>query len=285
MCAVTTATAGVLRVLAPRDLDDVRRILSRDPVAHCFVASRVLTSGLDSWRLGGELWGWAEDGELTSLLYLGANLVPVESSPQARRAFADRCRRIGRRCSSIVGPAEEVDLLWPLLEHSWGPARQVRDRQPLMLIEGPSPIESDPLVRLVREDEVDLLLPACVSMFTEEVGVSPLAHGAGDVYRARIADLVRTRRAYARIEDGKVLFKAEVGAVGDGVCQVQGVWVAPERRGEGLSLPGMAAVVDLARAEVASAVSLYVNDFNSVARHVYRRVGFREVGAFTTVLF
>ena len=282
---MTTATAGVLRVLSPRDLDDVRRILARDPVAHCFVASRVLTSGLDSWRLGGELWGWSEDGRLTSLLYLGANLVPVESSPEARRAFADRCRRIGRRCSSIVGPADEVALLWPLLERSWGPAREVRARQPLMLIERSSEVAPDPEVRLVRDDEVDLLLPACVAMFTEEVGVSPLAHGAGDVYRARIADLVRTRRAYARIEDGRVVFKAEIGAVGDGVCQVQGVWVAPERRGEGLAGPGMSAVVELARQEIAPAVSLYVNDFNAAARHVYANVGFRDVGAFTTVLF
>ncbi len=282
---MTTATAGVLRVLAPRDLDDVRRLLAKDPVAHCFVASRVLTSGLDSWRLGGELWGWSEDGELTSLLYLGANLVPVESSPEARRAFADRCRRIGRRCSSIVGPADEVALLWPLLENSWGPAREVRSRQPLLLIEGPSPLPPDPEVRLVREDEIDLLLPACVAMFTEEVGVSPLAHGAGEAYRARIVELVRSRRAFARVEEGRVVFKAEIGAVGDGVCQVQGVWVAPDRRGEGLSGPGMSAVVDLARADVAPAVSLYVNDFNTVARHLYDRAGFREVGAFTTVLF
>ncbi len=101
---MTTATTGVLRVLAPRDLPQVQALLARDPVAHCFVASRVRSSGLDGWRLGGELWGWSEDGELGSLLYLGANLVPVETTPEARRAFADRCRRIGRRCSSIVGP-------------------------------------------------------------------------------------------------------------------------------------------------------------------------------------
>ena len=30
--------------------------------------------------------------------------------------------------------------------------------------------------------------------------------------------------------------------------------------------------------------SLYVNDFNAVARATYARVGFRDVGAFATVL-
>lgn len=282
---VTTATTGVLRVLGPRDLRQAEDVLERDPVAHCFVASRLRVSGLDSWRLGGEMWGWSEDGVVTSLLYLGANLVPVETTPAARRGFADRCRRIGRRCSSIVGPADEVAGLWPLLADAWGPAREVRAHQPLLAMDTDSAVPADPGVRRVRESEIDLLVPACVAMFTEEVGVSPLAGGAAEAYRARVADLVRRGRAYARIEDGEVVFKAEVGAVSDSVCQVQGVWVAPRHRGRGLGAPGMAAVVAQARRDHASTVSLYVNDFNTVARRVYARVGFRDHGELATVLF
>ena len=121
-------------------------------------------------------------------------------------------------------------------------------------------------------------------MFTEEVGVSPLGHDAA-AYQARVHDLVATGRAYARIEDGRVVFKAEIGAVTRDACQVQGVWVAPDRRGEGLAAPGTAAVVALAQAEHAPAVTLYVNDYNQVARRAYARVGFSEVATFTTVLF
>jgi len=282
---VTTATTGVLRVLTPRDLRQAQRVLDRDPVAHCFVSSRVQVSGLDPWRLGGEVWGWSEDGVLVSLLYLGANLVPVETTTESRAAFADRCRRIGRRCSSIVGPAYEVAALWPMLADSWGPAREIRAHQPLLVMDADSAVTADPAVRRVREDEVDLLLPACVAMFTEEVGVSPLVGGGAEAYRARVAELVRHGRAYARIEDGRVLFKAEVGAVSDRACQVQGVWVAPDLRGRGHGAPGVAAVVQLARREHAPLVSLYVNDFNTVARHVYERVGFRSAGEFATILF
>jgi predicted GNAT family acetyltransferase len=282
---VTTATTGVLRVLSPRDLRQALRVLDRDPVAHCFVSSRVHVSGLDPWRLGGEVWGWSEDGDLTSLLYLGANLVPVETTPEARAAFVDRCRRIGRRCSSIVGQAHEVAALWPQLADSWGPARDIRAHQPLLVIESDSQVPVDPGVRRVRDDEVELLLPACVSMFTEEVGVSPLAGGGAEAYRARIAELVRHGRAYARIDDGQVVFKAEIGAVSDKACQVQGVWVAPQMRGRGLAAPGMAAVVALSRREHSPVVSLYVNDFNTVARRAYETAGFRTVGDFATVLF
>jgi len=66
---------------------------------------------------------------------------------------------------------------------------------------------------------------------------------------------------------------------------VQGVWVHPDYRGRGLAAPGMAAVVDLARASISPVVSLYVNDFNAPARATYRRAGFTEVGEFMSVLF
>lgn len=206
-------TQTTTRVLDPSDLDAALDILGRAPVENAFVTSRVQVAGLDPWRLGGEMWGWYADGELRSLCYAGANLVPVCAGPDAVRAFADRARRTGRRCSSIVGPAEAARLLWKLLEPSWGPARDVRAHQPLMVIEQPSAqVAADPLVRRVRKDEMDLIMPACVAMFTEEVGISPLAGDGGLLYQARVAELVGSGRSFARVEDGKVVFKAEIGA-------------------------------------------------------------------------
>jgi predicted GNAT family acetyltransferase len=122
-------------------------------------------------------------------------------------------------------------------------------------------------------------------MFTEEVGVSPYGNDGGALYRSRVRELIACRRAFARIENGRVLFKAEIGAVSPEACQVQGVWVDPEYRGRGLSVTGMAAVVDIALAEIAPVVSLYVNDYNTRAVAAYRHVGFRQVDTFMSVLF
>lgn len=279
-------TQTTTRVLEPSDLDAALAILESEPVANAFVTSRVQVAGLDPWRLGGEMWGWYADGRLRSLCYSGANLVPVCAGPEAVRAFADRARRAGRRCSSIVGPAGPTAQLWRLLEPGWGPAREVRANQPLMVTESLSAeVAPDPFVRRIRKDEMDIVMPACVAMFTEEVGISPLAGDGGLLYQARVAELIGSGRSFARIEDGKVLFKAEIGAATTRACQIQGVWVAPEFRGRGLSETGMAAVLAHALADVAPVVSLYVNDYNTPARKAYSRVGFREVGAFMSVLF
>ena len=282
-------TQTTSRVLEPGDLDAALAVLGREPVANAFVTARVQIAGLDPWRLGGEMWGWYEDGMLTSLCYAGANLVPICATPRAVRAFADRARRAGRRCSSIVGPAEATTQLWRLLEPSWGPAREVRRHQPLMVTDrlpDPSVIAPDPYVRRIRKDEMETIMPACVAMFTEEVGISPLAGDGGLLYQARVAELVGSGRSFARLDEhGRVAFKAEIGAVTSQACQIQGVWVAPEYRGRGLAAPGMAAVLRYALTDVAPVVSLYVNDFNTPARRTYLRVGFQEVGAFMSVLF
>lgn len=274
-----------LRVLDDRDLSEVRAFLAKDPVVNVMVASRVEASGLDPWRLGAEVWGWFAGSRLESLCYAGANLVPVAATADAVRGFADRAKRQGRRCSSIVGDAWTVRDLWALLEPAWGRAREVRERQPLMATGLPPTVQPDPLVRLVEPHELEILLPAAIAMFTEEVGVSPTVGDGGELYRARVAELIAQRRSFARIEAGRVVFKAEIGSVTPQACQVQGVWVEPDLRGQGIGGHGMAAVVEHALAHVAPQVSLYVNDFNLSARAVYRAVGMTEVGTFMSVLF
>ena len=274
-----------VRVLDDRDRAQAIGIIARDPVANVFVGSRVDACGLDSWRLGAEMWGFPAGGPLTALCYAGANMVPVGADDAAARAFADRARRGTRRCSSLVGPADQVAAMWSALEPSWGPARDVRGHQPLMSINQDPAFPANPWVRAVRPEELDVVLPACVAMFTEEVGVSPVEIDGGALYRARVAELIRMGRAFAHIVDGQVLFKAEIGAATHSVCQIQGVWVAPELRGQGRGTAGTAAVITLARARIAPVVSLYVNDYNVAARRAYARIGMREVGELASILF
>ena len=270
------------------DAHAVRQVLLQDPVTHCFVASRIQAANglvdVDPWRIGGELLGAFDQTGLRGVVYAGANLVPIQTDSAARQALAEHLVAGPRRSSSIVGPAEEVLDLWARLESRWGPAREVRTDQPLLQMAEHSRVPADPAVRRVRTDELELLLPACVAMFTEEVGISPMSGGMASAYRSRVAEIIGRGHAFARIEDDHVLFKAEIGADANGVCQVQGVWVDPARRGEGLSVGGMAAVVEHARASY-PCVSLYVNHFNHAARAAYSHVGFRAVGTFATVLF
>ena len=282
---------GVLKYAGARLLDDrdartVRAALATDPVMSCMVAARIENGGLDPWRLGGELWGFADGlrGALDGLCFSGANLVPLCGGPSAIRAFADRAARRARCCSSMVGPADQVLGLWSELGESWGPAREERLNQPLLVLAEQPRVPADPLVKPVRPDELESYLPAAVAMFTEEVGVDPRLPDGGAGYRARVVELIAAGRAFARFEAGEVVFKAEIGAMSATVGQIQGVWVHPDWRGHGLAAGATAAVVARLQ-QLGRVASLYVNAYNLPARAAYRRVGFTQVGRFATVLF
>jgi predicted GNAT family acetyltransferase len=218
-----------------------------------------------------------------SLCYAGANVIPLRGAPADLTAFADKAVSAIRRCSSLVGRAQYVLPMWQRLADVWGPARDVRESQPLMALYTMPDCPIDPEVRQVRPDELDAYLVAAVDMFIGEVGVDPRNGDGGRAYRRRVANLIAAGRAWARFERGEVVFKAEVGSQSPTVGQIQGVWVHPERRGHGLGSSGtaMLAAVIVGTGRIAS---LYVNDFNAVARAAYERVGFTQAGTFATVL-
>lgn len=272
---------GERRVSVVRDAAAVWRVLGDDPVGSCMVAARVADYGIDPGAIGGELW--TRRGPEESLCFAGANLIPLRGGPADLNAFADEAMSGSRRCSSLVGRADLVLPMWQRLEAAWGPARDVREQQPLMALNTHPSCELDPMVRQVRPDELDAYLVAAVDMFIGEVGVDPRMGDGGRGYRRRVASLIAAGRAWARFEHGEVVFKAEVGSQSPGVGQIQGVWVHPEWRGLGLGVRGtaMLSAVIVGSGRIAS---LYVNDFNTVARATYARVGFVEVGTFATVL-
>lgn len=276
-----------VRVLGPADVVDVQRLIAQDPITNVFVDHRVRVTNLEPRWLGGEMWGYDDDeaGGLLSICHAAANLTPAQATPEALEAFASRALDQGRRCGSIMGRDHDVSALWQRLEPAWGPARSVRPRQPFLVLAGPPAVEPAPQVRRVRPDELDILYPACVSMYTEELGISPEIQGGSALYRARVAHLISKGYAFAHIEAGEVLFKAELHAVTPAACQVQSVWVNPRYRGHGLAAPGVAAVCATAVRDYAPTVSLYVNEHNDPARRAYARVGFAERCRFATILF
>ncbi|HET8599294.1 MAG TPA: GNAT family N-acetyltransferase [Segeticoccus sp.] len=279
-------THSPVRALTPADRDRALEVCARNPAANVFVAARVLEGALQS--MPGALLGYADGDELQALCWASANVVPVECDDEAVDAFAGKLRRHRRRCSSLFGPAEQVLPLWSRLTRSWGSAREVRANQPLLAVDvlarQRAGVSADPGVRVARPDEVDLVVPAAAAMFREEIGYPPF-EGSDRAYRNSVATLIARQHTYLRLDDeGRVLFKADVGSAAIGAAQVQGVWVSPAHRGHGLAAPAMAAVVDLVTRDVAPLVSLYVNDYNAPARSAYERVGFTQTGRFATVL-
>ena len=275
-----------LRPIDAHSVQQLWALINANPVRHTYVASRLEQHGLAGiTRRTLEIIGAFDGDQLESAMLFGANLIPIETSQESQKLFADVLARQGRRCSSIVGAANEVHQLWGMLEPHWGAARAIRGNQPVMMTQSRSALPIDDRVQYSSLMNLDVLFPACVAMFTHEVGLSPLERGGGISYRNRISELISNRRSFVRIDNDQATFKAEVGCVGAGVAQLQGVWVSPDSRGQGIGRHALATVLKYVLQDIAPTVSLYVNDFNRNAIGMYEKVGFKQVDSFATVLF
>ena len=103
-------------------------------------------------------------------------------------------------------------------------------------------------------------------------------------YDKQLPHDVRYDRADEYMQVMYKLFEGSFEADAVVADQESGVWVDPDRRGEGIGTAAMAAVIAYGL-QLAPAVSLYVNDFNQPARAMYDRLGMRQIGTFSTVLF
>jgi predicted GNAT family acetyltransferase len=285
----STLRRPALRVdlLDDRDRDDLIELVDADPLVNVVVSARLRAlATVERRRLGGALLGVRDrEGRLTGAAFSGGNLLPIGGGADEWQALAQHVAGAPRVCTSIVGRAAAVGAMWEALASVWGPARAIRAQQPLLMLDRTGPLEGhDPRVRPIRADELEQYLPAAAAMFTEELGISPyVASGARD-YRRRTAGLIRERRAFGIVENGEVIFKADLGAVSAQTCQVQGVWVRPDLRGRGIGTAALSVVLRHALT-LAPTVSLYVNDFNFAARRVYDRLGLRQAAVLSTVLF
>jgi predicted GNAT family acetyltransferase len=140
-------------------------------------------------------------------------------------------------------------------------------------------------VRLAEARDLDALWGPAVAMYLEEVGASPIGADGGASFRARLAQLIAAGHVYVVRDGDEVLFKAEIGSLALGICQLQGVWSAPRIRGTGVATAAVSAIIRDALERLAPRICLYHNDFNAPAAALYARCGFAPIGELATVLF
>ncbi|MDU7360193.1 MAG: GNAT family N-acetyltransferase [Propionibacteriaceae bacterium] len=275
--------SGRLRVLDGRELGEALAFLERSPIENLFLTSKLGDSSQQR-RHFGRLLAYRDDSDEIRALCLDAGTIFVTGNDSAALPlFVEELGKF-RRATSIVGPSfAALGLFVGLSERYgdvWRTCSNVRRKQPLMVLDVPPSFEGDARVERLDESHFQSYLDASVDMYVGEIGSSPFKYGPG--YESFVLSRLRNGDAYGIVEDGEVIFKADLGPRHDGQVQLQGVWVRPDLRGQGLSKGALAQMMMLVRREYPM-VSLYVNDFNQPAVRSYERIGFRTVGSLSTV--
>lgn len=271
-------------MLGRRDTAALIELLDRDPVANIFTRNQVDLHGSAVPDGFAHVLGVDDGPGLASACWVGANMSPTAMPDDQAQEYALMALATRQRFASVFGPAPTVLAMREVLVDGPQEIFDVRPNQPLMEMRSHPQGIKRLVVRPAMNHEFDRVLPASAAMFEEELGYSPLENG-GNYYRSRVRQLIRNGHTLIDLDAaGNVIFKADLGTVTQQVSQIQGVWINPMYRGQGLAAGYMATTVDYALQQ-APIVSLYVNDFNEAAIRTYRNVGFTQVGTFATILF
>jgi uncharacterized protein len=244
---------------------------AEDPVERVFLED-VARRGLGRFSaLAGD------DGRLTALCHVGANIVP---SGHGCGAFAESAAHGGARM--LIGEERAVGELW---EEARGELPQPRDDRPgqpvYVLSEPPEP--GDTHLRQASLLDLDLLVPACAAAHREEIGIDPLRRDP-DGFRWRTRQQIEDSRSWLWVEDGVIRFKAEASAWTPSAVQLQQVWVDPEARRQGYGRRGLADLCRLLLEQVPT-VCLFVRPENMPALRLYDSIGMTRVLTYRSLIF
>jgi uncharacterized protein len=256
-------------VITP-SLDQILDFCAADPIERVFLED-VARRGL------GRFSAVTENGSLTALCHVGANVVP---SGRGCGAFAGITAR--SRARMVIGEEESVGELWAAASGHMPAPREDRPGQPVYVIDEPPP-PGDSGLREATTRDLDVLVPACAKAHFEEIGVDPLKRDR-EGFRWRTQAQIGEGRSWIWLDGSTILFKAEASAWTPRAVQLQQVWVDPEARGHGYGQRGMR---DLCRRLLARtpAVCLFVRSDNAPAIHVYERVGMRRSLSYRSLIF
>jgi RimJ/RimL family protein N-acetyltransferase len=255
--------------IEPR-LEQILEFCAEDPV------ERVFLEDVARRRLG-RFSAFAENGRLTALCHVGANVVP--SGANCGR-FAKAATR--GRARMIIGDERAVDELWDDLAGLMPAPRNDRPGQPVYAISDLPPV-GDSGLRPANDKDFPLLLPACAAAHEEEIGIDPMARDP-EGFRWRTRSQIEEGRSWLWVDRGTILFKAEASAWTPEAIQIQQVWVDPPARNKGYAQRGMRDLCRLLLERVPT-VCLFVRPENAPAIHVYEAIGMQHRGSYRSLIF
>lgn len=276
-----SGNASPIVTLAEEHKAEVLAFLSERPLHTVYLAGYILDNGIVSPLNRGSFYGYRNAaGKLEGVALIGhATLFEIRSD-EALAAFASLAQS-SPRTHMLMGEMEKVEHFWNLYVEG-GQAPRLICRE--LLFEQRFPVEvKKPVFGLRRATlrDLEMLLPIHARMAFEESGVNPLEKDSNG-FRLRCARRIEQGRVWVLIENGRLIFKADIISDTPDVVYLEGIYVDPEERGNGI---GRRCLSQLTRNLLArtKTVSLLVNEMNQAASTFYAKAGFRLRAQYDTI--
>jgi len=262
--------------LKDENRNEVLSFLGERPIHTVCMVGFIRDNGLENVLNRGAFFGCRNsEGRLEGVALIGHTTLIEVRTDRALREFA----LVAQVCSNahmIMGEQERIEQFW---NHYADEGQEIRLICRELLFELRRPVEVRDEVeglRLATLDDLDIIAPIHAAMAEAESGVNPLVLDPIG-FRQRCARRIEKGRVFVVVEDNQLIFKADVQADTPDVIYLEGIYVNPARRGEGLGRRCLSQLTHILLTRTKS-ICLLVNETNEKAHSLYRLSNFKLRG-------
>ena len=274
-------TELVVAELTNANTVEVIAFLNRRPIHTVTMLGFIRDNGIQSKLNRGRFYSCRNrDGRLEGVALIGHATLMETTSDRALEALAD----VARTCNNthvIMGESERIECFWRQYQDG-GQELRVACREFLFELQTPQrSVEEVDGFRAATLADLELVMPVQDQMAFQESEINPMDSDP-EGFRARYLRRIQQGRTWVVIENGTLIFKADLISETDDVAYLEGVWVNPERRRNKFGLRCMSQLTDLLL-KTKKSICLLVNERNTGAHDFYRKAGYEFWGIYDTI--
>jgi len=259
----------------------VLKFLAQRPIHTVAMMSLIHDNGISSPFNRGTFYGCRDlTGQLEGVALVGHATLMETISDRALAALA----QVARECPSthlIMGEKERVADFW---SHYSETGRRQRLACREWLFELTWPVEARASVvglRPATTSELELVMPIQAQLAFNESDIDPMLVDPQG-FRERCLRRIEQGRTWVVVEDGELIFKADVISKTAEVIYIEGVWLRDDCRQQSLGTRFMSELMRRLLKDTKS-ICLLVNETNKQAHGFYRKCGFHFRATYETI--
>ncbi len=263
--------------------DEVLAFLSQRPIHTVFMSGLIRDNGLVSCANRGTFYGCRDQQErLTGVGLIGPKTVIEARDEAALEVFATLSPN-NLRSHLIRGEQQQIEYVLGKYSEVGRKPRQVSCE---LLLEQVTPDRRVPVeshLRLAYREDLESVVMINAALGFEESGVNPLAQDQQGMW-VRTERRIDQGRVWVLVENGRMVFKADIISETPETAFIEGVYVQPEARRQGYGVRCMTQLARNLLGRVAS-ICLVVNEDNQRARAFYEKIGYEIRACYNTAYF
>lgn len=270
------------RQLRDANKQEVLEFLTIRPVHTVVMTSLINDNGLESSLNRGKFYGYRNaEGTLEGVALIGHTTLVEARSENALKALAYAARASEVPLHLIMSDGSGAETFWKYLRNGIEQPR-LTCTELLFEISFPFAVQKCGAdIRPAQAAELDQIAEAQAEIAYLECGVNPLQKDR-EGFLKRVARRIEQGRVFVVFENGQLVFKADIIAETSEVIYLEGIYVAPSHRGQGLGSACLAKLsVDLLNR--VQHISLLSNVTFTDAHNAYLKAGYKETGSCVTI--